>query len=137
MAIRPNDTNRDERCDERTKWFYEGWLHREAGLSKSRMIEKLSFTDAVVAVLVAIPPGEVLSYGEVAAEAGYPGAARAVGNLLQSTDLDVPWWRVVTAAGRLVPGHEKAHTAHLRAEGVTVRNGRVGAMRPARRARPR
>ena len=44
-------------------------------------------------MLIAIPRGEVLSYGEVAAEAGYPGVARAVGNLLQSTDLDLPWWR--------------------------------------------
>jgi methylated-DNA-protein-cysteine methyltransferase-like protein len=112
-------------------------LRLKARLSKSRTIEKLPFTDAVIAVLAAIPPGEVLSYGEVAAEAGYPGAARAVGNLLQSTDLELPWWRVVTASGRLVPGHEKVHTAHLRAEGVTVRNGRVGAMRSARRNRPR
>jgi len=96
-------------------------------------VEK-SFRDAVVAVLTAIPRGEVLSYGEVAAEAGFPGSARAVGNLLQSGDIDVPWWRVVTANGRLVPGHEKAHAAHLRAEGVTLRNGRVGGMQ--RRHRP-
>jgi methylated-DNA-protein-cysteine methyltransferase related protein len=108
-------------------------LHREPGLSKSRPIEKLPFNDAVVAVLTAIPRGEVLSYGEVAAEAGYPGAARAVGNLLQSTDLDLPWWRVVTADGRLVPGYESVHAAHLRGEGVTVRNGRVPGMRSAGR----
>jgi len=95
-----------------------------------------SFRDAVVAVLTAIPLGEVLSYGEVAAEAGYPGAARAVGNLLQSGDLDVPWWRVVAANGRLVPGDEKTHAAHLRAEGVTVRNGRVGGMQSKRRRGP-
>jgi methylated-DNA-protein-cysteine methyltransferase-like protein len=106
--------------------------NRALPLSKSRTIEKVPFSDAVVAVLAAIPRGEVLSYGEVAAEAGYPGAARAVGNLLQSTDLEVPWWRVVTADGRLVPGHEKVHAARLRAEGVSVGNGRVRGMRSGR-----
>ena len=35
------------------------------------------FEDAVEEVLRAIPRGEVMTYGEVAAEAGYPGAARA------------------------------------------------------------
>ncbi len=42
------------------------------------------FTEAVIKVLEALEPGEVLAYGEVAAEAGYPGAARAVGNLLRN-----------------------------------------------------
>lgn len=83
-----------------------------------------SFTDAVVAVLEALEPGTVMSYGEVAAEAGFPGAARAVGNLLRATP-DMPWWRVVTATGRLVPHAEAEQAQRLRAEGVTVRSGRV------------
>lgn len=82
------------------------------------------FTDAVIAVLHALEPGEVMAYGEVAAEAGYPGAARAVGNLLRRVP-DLPWWRVVNASGRLVPGHEARQAELLRSEGVTVRNGRV------------
>ena len=135
MAMRQNAREREERRDKCTKWSYEPGLHRETGLSKSRPIEKLPFNDAVAAVLIAIPRGEVLSYGEVAAEAGYPGAARAVGNLLQSTDLDLPWWRVVTADGRLVPGYESVHATRLRAEGVTVRNGRVPGMRSGGRRR--
>jgi methylated-DNA-protein-cysteine methyltransferase related protein len=83
------------------------------------------FEDLVVAVLVRLRPGEVVTYGEVAAEAGFPGAARAVGTLLARTDAEVPWWRVVTAGGRLVPGHEVEHARRLRAEGVEVRNGKV------------
>lgn len=83
-----------------------------------------TFTEAVVAVLGRLEPGEVMAYGEVAAEAGYPGAARAVGNLLRVTP-GLPWWRIVTANGRLVPGNEPDHAARLRAEGVAVRNGRV------------
>ncbi|MBT3970073.1 MAG: DNA methyltransferase, partial [Actinobacteria bacterium] len=35
------------------------------------------------------------------------------------------WWRVVTASGRLVPGLENEQTRLLRAEGVTITNGRV------------
>ena len=52
------------------------------------------FEAAVVRVLDTTEPGDVLSYGEVAAEAGYPGAARAVGGVLRRID-DLPWWRVV------------------------------------------
>jgi methylated-DNA-protein-cysteine methyltransferase related protein len=77
------------------------------------------FEEAVEAVICSIPPGEVMTYGEVAAEAGYPGAARAVGHLLATSGADdLPWWRVVTASGRLVPGHEVEHARRLRAEGV-------------------
>jgi methylated-DNA-protein-cysteine methyltransferase-like protein len=85
------------------------------------------FEAAVRRVLEALPPGRVMSYGEVAAEAGHPGAARAVGNLLRvSTGL--PWWRVVSSSGRLVPGAESEQAARLRAEGVRLTGrGRVPA----------
>jgi methylated-DNA-protein-cysteine methyltransferase-like protein len=79
----------------------------------------------VVAVIRALHPGEVVSYGDVAEDAGFPGRARAVGHLLASGAYDVPWWRVVTGTGRLVPGNEREHAARLRAEGVVVRAGRV------------
>jgi methylated-DNA-protein-cysteine methyltransferase related protein len=84
-----------------------------------------AFEQAVTAVLHSLEPGEVVTYGEVAAEAGFPGAGRAVGRLLATTGEDVPWWRVVTATGRLVPGHETEHARRLRAEGVPVTNGSV------------
>ncbi len=86
-------------------------------------------TEAVVGRL---RPGEVLSYGDVAAEAGYPGAARAVGSILAHPlpGSRLPWWRVVTTSGRLVPGHEIEHARRLRAEGVDIVAGRVA--RPAR-----
>ena len=82
------------------------------------------FTSAVIDVLEQLQPGEVIAYGEVAVEAGYPGAARAVGNLLRRTP-GLPWWRVVTAGGRLVPGEETRQAELLRAEGVRVVRGRV------------
>lgn len=85
---------------------------------------RAGFTQAAIEVLEGLQPGEVVSYGEVAEQAGYPGAARAVGNLLKTVD-GLPWWRVVNAAGRLVPDHEHRQSQLLRAEGVRVRNGKV------------
>ncbi len=87
--------------------------------------EPRDFAAAVTAVLDGLAPGDVVTYGEVAAEAGFPGAARAVGRLLSQSDGAHPWWRVVNASGRLVPGHEAEHARRLVAEGVEVRDGRV------------
>ena len=74
-----------------------------------------------------IPRGRVVTYGVVARLAGRPGAARTVGWALSALpeDTDVPWWRVVNSAGRLVPGHEREQAAQLRGEGVRVAAGRV------------
>jgi methylated-DNA-protein-cysteine methyltransferase-like protein len=85
------------------------------------------FEEAVLEVVRSLPEGAVATYGEVAAEAGFPGAARAVGNLLRRS-AGLPWWRVVAAAGRLVPGDEEEQARHLRAEGVLfTASGRVAA----------
>jgi alkylated DNA nucleotide flippase Atl1 len=80
---------------------------------------------AVRAVLANLPPGDTYSYGWVAEEAGYPGRARAVGALLASGADGLPWWRVVRADGRLVAHLAREQAQRLRAEGVTVVNGRV------------
>ena len=84
------------------------------------------FEERVIAVLVALRPGEVVTYGEVAEEAGSPRAARAVGNVLAKT-AGLPWWRVVTSTGRLVRGHEREQARRLRTEGVRIEGGRVEA----------
>jgi methylated-DNA-protein-cysteine methyltransferase-like protein len=89
------------------------------------MGEARSFEDAVLVALRGLAPGEVATYGEIAAEAGRPGAARAVGRILATTDEEVPWWRVVNASGRLVPGHEVRHAELLAADGVVTVDGRV------------
>jgi len=84
------------------------------------------FETAVGAVLESLREGDVVTYGEVAVEAGYsPRASRAVGAILARRGGVYPWWRVVTAGGRLVPGHEVEHARRLRAEGVEVVDGRV------------
>jgi methylated-DNA-protein-cysteine methyltransferase-like protein len=76
-------------------------------------------------VLVALQPGEVVTYGDIAEVAGYPKLSRLVGRILATTDVEVPWWRVVTSSGRLVPGHERRQAALLREEDVIIRAGRV------------
>jgi methylated-DNA-protein-cysteine methyltransferase-like protein len=84
-----------------------------------------TLADEITAVIASLAPGEVVSYGDVAHDAGHPGAARAVGALLASTDADLPWWRVVRSDGRLVTADPRDQAARLRAEGVTVRHDRV------------
>ncbi|MDH3260718.1 MAG: MGMT family protein [Acidimicrobiia bacterium] len=82
------------------------------------------FQRSIREVLERLQPGEVVTYGEMAAQAGYPGAARAVGNVLRNS-AGLSWWRVVTAGGRLVPGLEREHERRLTAEGIQVVDGRV------------
>ena len=84
---------------------------------------------------MALQPGEVVTYGDIADVAGYPKLSRLVGHILATTDVDVPWWRVVNSAGRLVPGHERKQAAMLREEDVIVRSGprEVGAARQIQR----
>ena len=89
----------------------------------------------IFAVLHSLLPGEVTTYGDVAATAGYPGRARLVGKLL-SGDHDAPWWRVVNSVGRLCPGAEAEQAALLRAEGVTISDNRVRAAPIGRFHRP-
>ncbi|MDX1468146.1 MAG: MGMT family protein [Acidimicrobiia bacterium] len=89
------------------------------------------FEDAVLEVIGTIRRGEVMTYGEVAAEAGFPGAARAVGNLLRVTGTDVPWWRVVGAGGHLRSPDPGKQARRLAEDGVLVDEGRVIQRRPS------
>ena len=62
-----------------------------------------SFKEKVIAVVQGIPPGKVMSYGQVAAACGSPRSAREVGWVLNGFDGDenFPWWRVVNKQGRI------------------------------------
>lgn len=95
------------------------------------------FPERIRAVIAALAEGDVASYGEIAALAGRPDAPRTVGMVLARSE-GLPWWRVVNAHGRLVPGHEAEQARRLRREGVPVQRGRVvGFHRPASRRAPR
>ena len=83
-----------------------------------------TFAQRVTEAVAALDVGEVVSYGEIAAQVGSPGAARAVGNVLGRSD-GLPWWRVVASDGRLAPGKEERQAQRLRTEGVEIADGRV------------
>lgn len=89
------------------------------------MDERVERERRIIDVLMTLQPGEVTTYGDIADMAGYPKLSRLVGRILATTDVDVPWWRVVNSAGRLVPGHERIQTELLLEEDVIIRNGHV------------
>lgn len=78
-----------------------------------------AFQRAVVAVVEQLEDGEVVTYEEVALEAGHPGSAQAVANVLRRVP-GLPWWRVVPSSGRLYRTHAPTQAPLLRAEGVLV-----------------
>ncbi|MDA3963643.1 MAG: MGMT family protein [Planctomycetota bacterium] len=90
----------------------------------------------------AVPPGRVVSYGALAALAGRPGAARAVGGVMGANawPLLVPCHRVVAADGSLggfqrgCAGGLERKRALLAAEGVGF--GSLGRVEPACLLRP-
>ncbi|MGA7861978.1 MAG: MGMT family protein [Thermoplasmata archaeon] len=77
-------------------------------------------------VIARIPRGKVITYGEVAEAAGFPGAARLTVWALQGGK-GLPWHRVVGAGGRIaLPGEQgQEQRLRLEIEGVTFRGGRV------------
>lgn len=60
-----------------------------------------TFKEAVLEIVASIPPGKVVSYGQVALMAGIPRAAQAVGQILADHGNKVPWWRVINNQGYL------------------------------------
>jgi methylated-DNA-protein-cysteine methyltransferase-like protein len=92
----------------------------------------MGFRESVLEIVALVPRGRLVSYGQVAAMAGYPRAARQVGWVLHGLPrgTELPWQRVVNAAGH-VPSKGREieameQIARLRAEGVDV--GDDGAM---------
>jgi O-6-methylguanine DNA methyltransferase len=86
------------------------------------------FEQRVLRVVSRIPVGRVTTYGEVAALAGRPGAARAVGNIMrQASRPGLPYHRVIAAGGRLggYGGAPGLKAGLLAAEGLVVRRQRV------------
>ena len=88
-----------------------------------------SFRARIEDLVRQIPHGRVMTYGQLAALAGSPRAARIVGGVAHYGDPDLPWQRVVNKQGGLAsgyPGGRAAHAAALQAEGVAISDdGRV------------
>ncbi len=99
-----------------------------------------AFQKSVLATTRKIPLGKTLTYGELAAKAGYPRAARAVGSVMASNrfPIIIPCHRVVASGGGLggytnpVGVPFKVQLLQLEAEMIESRPNRPGGrqMRP-------
>ncbi|MFI0982991.1 MGMT family protein [Streptomyces sp. NPDC021093] len=78
------------------------------------------YAERVLTVAEQIPPGRVMTYGDVA-EWLAEGGPRQVGRVMALYGGAVAWWRVVRADGRLLPGHELRALEQYRAEGTPLR----------------
>jgi len=78
------------------------------------------FAGAVLLIVADIPPGRVMTYGDVAAALGSRGA-RAVGRVMATEGSSLPWWRVVRADARPPAGHEAEARARYETEATPLR----------------
>lgn len=78
------------------------------------------YAERVLDAVDLIPPGRVMTYGDIAEWVG-EGGPRQVGRVLSLYGGGVPWWRVVRADGVPLPGHELRALAEYRAEGTPLR----------------
>lgn len=80
--------------------------------------------EAVRALVAAIPPGRVSTYGDIAEAAGL-SSPRIVGWIMRTDSSDLPWHRVITASGRPAAHLADRQLELLRAEGVLSADGRI------------
>jgi alkylated DNA nucleotide flippase Atl1 len=78
------------------------------------------YAEKVLDTVDLIPPGRVMTYGDVA-EWLDEGGPRQVGRVMALYGAGVPWWRVVRSDGVPLPGHELAAIAAYRSEGTPLR----------------
>lgn len=87
-----------------------------------------SFKDNVYNLVASIPRGKLMTYGDIAALAGHPYAARQVGGLAHTGPTELPWHRVVNRLGDCAAGYyggKEGHRQALEREGIPVQLYRV------------
>lgn len=84
------------------------------------------YAERVLDVTELIPPGRVMTYGDVAEWLG-DGGPRQVGRVMALYGSAVPWWRVVRSDGVLLPGHELGALDRYREESTPLREAARGA----------
>ncbi len=80
--------------------------------------------ERVRALVAAIPPGRVSTYGDIAAAAEL-SSPRIVAWIMRTDSSDLPWHRVIRSSGRPAPHLATRQLERLRAEGVLADDGRV------------
>lgn len=88
----------------------------------------MEFKQAVYDLVAQIPEGRVMTYGDIAALAGHPYAARQVGGLAHFGPTELPWHRVVNRFGDCASGYyggKEGHRQVLEGEGFIVESYRI------------
>jgi alkylated DNA nucleotide flippase Atl1 len=93
------------------------------------------FASHVLDVVDSIPPGRVMSYGDIAEYLAEGGGPRQVGRVMATYGGAVAWWRVIHADGTPAPGHDSVALRHYQAEGTPLRSARPPVRVDMRRAR--
>ncbi|WP_342417684.1 MGMT family protein [Paenibacillus sp. FSL R10-2782] len=89
------------------------------------------FTARVLKIIKFIPEGRIMTYGQIAAEAGSPRGARQVVRILHtlSSKHRLPWHRVVNRLGEIALQDDEGASLQrllLEAEGIQfMKNGRI------------
>lgn len=88
-----------------------------------------SFTERVIFIIKQIPPGKVMTYGQIARLAGSPRGARQVVRILHSmsSKYHLPWHRIINANGEIGFKDESQFLNQkmlLDSEGVKFRNSK-------------
>jgi alkylated DNA nucleotide flippase Atl1 len=89
----------------------------------------------VLDVVDSIPPGRVMSYGDIAEYLGSGPGPRQVGRVMSTYGGAVAWWRVIHSDGTPAPGHDSVALRHYLAEGTPLRSARPPVRVDMRRAR--
>lgn len=88
-------------------------------------MQKTEFRQKVETLMAQVPAGKVTTYGDLAALAGHPYAARIVGGIAHYGDPNLPWHRLVNRFGGLAAGYHggrRAQKERLEAEGISCTN---------------
>lgn len=80
--------------------------------------------EQVRALVASIPAGRVATYGDIASAAAL-SSPRIAGWIMRTDSADLPWHRVITAAGRPAPHLAARQFELLRAEGILSADGRI------------
>lgn len=86
--------------------------------------DSASTVEAVLGVVELIPPGSVVSYGDIGALVGT--SARRVGTVMSEYGHAVAWWRVVRANGELPTGLAIDARPHWQLEGIATKENGMG-----------
>lgn len=89
---------------------------------------RTEYVEAVLAVVVLVPRGAAVAYGDVAELLGV-GGPRQVGAVMSHYGSGVPWWRVLKASGEAPEGHEAAALRRYLDEGTPLLGSHDGFLR--------